>query len=142
MSYRLKNLAVGNFLLIFEADGSGRMTETLAAVASVTPVDDAGEESVYGLVGVCKNSYSSSWASRTVSSAQDLKFTPLAKDEADLWLATHGISAKFAATLQQAKAAFVAAELARDGLNSYFGGLGQAVLEAPTRAVNLDEIPF
>ena len=144
MSYRLKNLAVGNFLLIYEADGSGRMNETLSVVVTVTPVDDDGEESVYALVGVKKGSYNNlDWATRSVSSSQDLKFTPLSKSDADMWLATNGIAAKFSTTLQTAKSAYVAAELACDGLNSYFGGLGHAVLEGTSRAPKAPaEIPF
>jgi len=104
MSFRLNQLAVGNFFLFFTARTSSELDEHLAKVIDRIQLDDEGKVFNFRCICLVKSQYGSDYSVKEMnfSTEQDkLRFSVINNFDADTWLERINWDQKLAATINR-----------------------------------------
>jgi len=127
MSYRLNQLAVGNFFLHFSAENGNReVQESLYKVIDRIQIDDAGKLFTLKCVGYKKSLYGRGHEYSEVSYSTDqdnLKFAPIEQAVAINWLERNKIRDLLERVLRDTKTSYEMAEYNARQFAEHFGRL-------------------
>ena len=128
MSERIKQLAEGNFVILFLSDHSSHLAEALCRVTKRQQLDEAVVLNLEGF----KITYATPerYATTIGTNTKDPPaFSPISDAEARQWLARNSIVKKITDGVAQAERALQAMQEKRDKLNAMFDHNPQGVLE-------------
>ena len=106
MSFRLNQLAVGNFFLFFTPRTNSELDEHLAKVVDRVQLDDEGKVFNFRCICLVKNTYGSDYFVKEMnfSTEQDkLRFSVINNFDADTWLERVNWDQKLAADITRKK---------------------------------------
>lgn len=132
MTYRIAQLAVGNYFVEYSAPAHGRtdLTETLFRVEDRITVDDEEQHFILKVFGATKSVYGGapSFSSKSIDTENDkVKFAPLSQDEALLWIERNDMVKSIDSALKQAKENLAKAELLVININALGGSVQPAI---------------
>jgi hypothetical protein len=148
MSYRIQQLAVGNFFLQYVSTGStNKLREILHKVTAIVPTDDEGARTVIKTVSITLSDYGGAptFGEAAFGSEQvDLQFAPISGDEAFHWIGRNKVDALIEKSEADTRREHQNAMMRMKLLNEHFSAfdtvlIGQGVVEEPDTLVNLDE---
>lgn len=127
MSYRLNQLAVGNFFLHFTTShGNAEVQETLYKVIERIQIDEVCEQFTLRCLGYIKESYNQNFRAQDhvfTTDQNNLKFAPITVEAAIDWLDSRKVAETIRMEMEKAKQVYNEAEKKAVQFAEHFGRL-------------------